>query len=529
MEKDNNQQVSLQFLSESERALLSIAYKDQQLLVEIDSQIEEDYFLFIPNRNIYNALKLLLTEVERVDFNTLLMRCLELGMDRELLNKYLPIICNSVFDPATINYHLNEVKQAYLKYKLYDITSKTVGEVYNNKKGPNTLKFDDLVTNLNNKISHLEAYRKDIDNLICFGEEVESLLKEYKENKTEVRGLRTGFPELDRRLNGLCDGTVTVFAARKKEGKSTLILNIANHISYESQQGSVLMFSTEMYPNEDLARLLSMRTYVEERDIINGIAQQDPEKREVLELEQDYMKNSKCQIYHQYIPNFTVSGVISQARHWIKKHPDIKLFVFDYIKIPPSRTEDQQGFNEYQMLGELSTALKNFAGNYKIPVLTAAQLNRSNEVADSDKIGRFVNSVIYFRRKTKDELDKCKKEYDRYGTHYMDIRDTRAGGKGRIPVSFYKRCLKMMEAEFNEDEENENDEINKDLLTTPKDNIIKASQRFSLPVDVSPDQNLDMFISPILQRQSAQEDIQNMREQIGANSMFNFEDEDDDI
>lgn len=499
------------FITESERALLSLCYRNQKNLSHVLSHITSDFFLFAPHKIIFNAMSSLLAEVSKIDFNTLRMRCLEHGLSKELVDQdqYLYKVTCLEIEDSSLDLHLKTVKDAFIKYRLYIILGNTTRKVHENKNQGSSHGADDLLSHINTEISSLDAYRGLEDEIIDFSKGARHFITEHAELQTEVQGLRTGFDTLDKEINGLMKKTLTAVAARYKVGKSAFLSNVADYVAYQSQQSSVLILSTEMSSEEDLSRILAIRTLLAERGIFNGTSWHNDKEREKLELALSQMESSPCRVYHKYIPSFTVESVIATATHWKRKVDNLGLVIFDYIKSPTNKDGLSKESREYQLLGDLTTALKNFAGQEDVAVLTACQLNRENEVADSDRISRYSNNVLHLRYQNLKEL-KERGDYKTFGTHFLEIKTTRAGGSGKIPLRFWESCLKFEIAEsFDVSQGNDG----QPHLTTPDeitdDIVAKWREHINLPKNKK-----EMSVNYLLNKTEELEEVRAIENQL---------------
>ena len=501
------------FVSHNERALLSLSLKDPKNLAEISSKISEDFFLFPPHRIIFNAMSTLMKHVSRIDLNTLSIRCEELGLDKQLRDQYLPLLTNCEFDDSSLKVHLDSVKNAYLKYQLFLSMEKSLSKVLEHRSAESNLTANDLISFVSREISKLDACRGLEDNVVSFGEALRGIVNEMAETSTDVRGYRTGFDQLDKEINGLLRGEMAVIAARKKTGKSAMLVNIADHVAYQTNQCSVLFLSTEMSKVQDGLRTLAIRTLVNQRELLNGTAIKDPKKKRLIEAGLKQIEGSPCQVYHEYIPSFTVESVVAKAKYWNRKLDNLGLVIFDYIKMPTARDANQGDAKEYQLWGDLATALKNqVAGEENLAVLTACQLNRENEVADSDRIARYASNMLHLRWQTKAELAEHG-DYEKHGTHLLQIRDTRDGGSGKIFIRFYQTCLKMEEAEpYFAEEEGVNE---RPVIHSPLDKSKIVEQKYTMPKNV-PEGALKMSINEILTGYDQEDVKKKLMEQVGS-------------
>ena len=126
---------------------------------------------------------------------------------------------------------------------------------------------------------------------------------------------------------------------------------------------------------------------------------------------------------------------------------DIQLAVFDYIKEPDS-TSVEAGRKEYQILGDVTTKLKDLSGQLNIPFLAAVQVNRAGDVADSDRVARYGDIVAFWGLRDKKRADEEGWDLDEIGHYGLSIRDTRRGGGTSelgIGFKFKKTKLRILE------------------------------------------------------------------------------------
>lgn len=476
------------FLSEYERGLLNLAFKDKNILLELIQKITYNYFLYPPHRIIYTALCNLLNnpKVDKIEVSSLYIECESLGIKNyNIQPEYIYLITEGKFDVGNFDFYLSKVRNAYLKAALNDKLEEALLLVGKNAAdSPNTPTGEALLELVNTELSNLYNFQGKSDEAVKLADRVESFVLERSANPTDVVGIRTGIPSLDVAINGLMPGTLTLIAGRAKAGKSTAMMNIVDFVAIQGgistkekpeiyKTHPVLVISTEMYTDEDLCRLLAMRSLVEERKIANGIAYNDPQTRKILEKAIQQVKNSE--VYHVYMPQFNASKVTNLIEYYKLKY-NIGLAVFDYIKMSTTGDEERDK-KEYQVLGDITTALKNAAGKLKIPILSGCQVNRNGRVADSDRLERYCNTLIEFRAKTLEELNQ--QNFEKYGTHWLDVITTRGGGNIKIPIRFWKKCLKIEEAEFFEEQDEESTSAIPEL-TTPRDWQKKRTDAFRI-------------------------------------------------
>jgi hypothetical protein len=184
--------------------------------------------------------------------------------------------------------------------------------------------------------------------------------------------------------------------------------------------------------------------------MISGIKERIIKHGGYTEEEYDKIKNclklvEKGKLFHQHMPNYSVEKLTALYKKY-KIKEGIGLAIFDYIKEPSSTSVDRSR-KEWQILGDVTTRLKDLSGELDIPFLTAVQLNRDEDVAGSDRISWFADIIMQWMEKKEEELEKGGKEG---GQFKLVVRDTRRGGatpKEGIGYKFFKTKLRIEEVD----------------------------------------------------------------------------------
>jgi len=454
----NNDERS-KFYSQYERGLLGLIFSNEDLLIETRQLIGSEYFLYEPHRIIYTAMCLLSdqTDLKNLDIDTVYIECAKLGLkDSGVGADYLMMVCEHNFKLSNYKLYLNKVREAYKKFALNEAIKDSHTIVQQNRTDvQESLDSNELMDEVLARINKLRGYEDKEQEAVHINTTIREYVEKWAANPTNIRGLHTGFKKLDEAINGLMPGALTVVAGIAGAGKSTVLLNIAEEVAFaNAHRVPVYFISTEMYSEEDAARLLAMRSMIRERDISNGIAYHDPKSKLILDRVITEIENGET-FFHEYMPEFNASKLCSRIQYHKAKH-NIGLVIFDYIKLDTNMDNGQiKNRREDQVLGDLTVALKTTAGKLNIPVLAACQINTRNlKVADSDRILRYCNNLIEFRAKTVKELEYAG-DHRKYGTHWLTSWKTRSGGKARTPVRFWKPCNLLQEAEDFIDDINE--------------------------------------------------------------------------
>jgi replicative DNA helicase len=272
-----------------------------------------------------------------------------------------------------------------------------------------------LSRNIYDTINKLnEQYILGEDDINYIGDDLDSIWDEIvSDSKNKDKVLQPKISSL-RNYFSYTKGEVIMLVARYKQGKSAVLMN---ECLYQAQQGhSVAYLDSEMKKKEFIIRAIANLAQVEVRKIKQGSYSSFEEERlrEALKVLKSY------KIVHKYKPEWRNEDIYSTVKILQNKY-GLDFLVFDYIK-----ANDGDANTLYNKLGQKADYLKNIiAGQLNIAVLTASQLNRQGEISDSDKLARYVSTVVYWKQKNKSELEG--QDWQKIGNATMQVRTNRLG------------------------------------------------------------------------------------------------------
>lgn len=286
---------------------------------------------------------------------------------------------------------VNNVVTMSFKRDLNKVLMEVQAACFNNEADLN--KLNSLVNTKINKLTEQYITSNEVE---LFGSHIDDLWSEICSRRTEdgVYGIPSKFPMINEYFT-YEPGELVLLKARMKRGKSAFFLNEAVH---KIKSGvPTLYLDTEMQDRLFAERLLANLTGIEVKRIKNGKYSYDEGKK--LAEANEWLK--KQPFVHMYIPSTTDEEIY--AIHKVLKYKmGLEFSIFDYIKSNVTSSSEN-----YNVLGQKCDFLKNnVAGELNIAMLAGAQLNRQNQVADSDKLERYVSSSILWRDKTAEEIAK---------------------------------------------------------------------------------------------------------------------------
>ncbi|MDB5253905.1 MAG: replicative helicase, partial [Flaviaesturariibacter sp.] len=246
------------------------------------------------------------------------------------------------------------------------------------------------------------------------------------------QGIRTGFIDLDRLLNGLHPGQVIVIGGRPGGGKSTFGLDLLRACAVK-QDLPAAFFSFEMGAEEIVMRLLSAEARVPLHLMRSGGMDDGAWSR----LSQRMGEVSVAPLFIDDSPNMTMSDVRAKARRLVHRH-GVKLICIDYLQLV---TTGRKTENRQQEVSEMSRAFKLLAKELQVPILLLSQLNRGSEqrtdkrpmlsdLRESGAVEQDADVVILLHRPDMHDPD------DRPGEADLIVAKQRNGATGTLPVVF---------------------------------------------------------------------------------------------
>lgn len=198
---------------------------------------------------------------------------------------------------------------------------------------------------------------------------VEAIQKAHEE-KQLITGVPTGFHDLDQLTSGLQRGDLIIVAARPSMGKTSLALNIAQHVGTHAKK-TVGVFSLEMSKEQLFLRMLSSEAQIDGHALRTGFLRRDDWGRLTTALG----VLGQAKVYIDDTPSIGVLEMRAKARRLASEH-GLDLLVIDYIQLMQGRGRFD---NRTQELGAISRSLKGLAKELNVPIVTLSQLSRAPE------------------------------------------------------------------------------------------------------------------------------------------------------
>lgn len=198
---------------------------------------------------------------------------------------------------------------------------------------------------------------------------VETIQKAH-EAKQLITGVETGFTDLDQLTSGFQRGDLIIIAARPSMGKTSLAMNIAQHVGTKTGK-TVGVFSLEMSREQLFLRMLSSEAQIDGHALRTGFLRSDDWGR----LTEALGVLGQAKVFIDDSPGIGVLEMRAKSRRLAAEH-GLHLLVVDYIQLMQGRGRFD---NRTQELGAISRALKGLAKELDVPVVVLSQLSRAPE------------------------------------------------------------------------------------------------------------------------------------------------------
>lgn len=262
-----------------------------------------------------------------------------------------------------------------------------------------------------------------------------------------LRGIPTGFKSVDRILGGLQNSDLLIIAARPSMGKTTFVLNIAEHIAVEEKK-IVGVFSLEMSKEQLVDKLISSIGRVDSWKLRNGQLSED----DMSNLIQAQAQLAEAPLFIDDAPMASVMEVRAKARRLQAEH-GLDLVIIDYLQLMQGSIRHQD--NRVQEVSEISRSLKALAKELNCPVIALSQLSRAvearndkrpmlSDLRESGSIEQDADVVMFLYRD--DYYNKNKEEHD----HLVEVLVSkhRNGPTGEAKLSSQFQYSRFYDIDF---------------------------------------------------------------------------------
>ncbi len=357
--------------TEAEASLLGAILIDSDAIVKIADIVRSEDFYDPRHQRIYDAITQLYEKHSPIDILTLSDQLKSTGfIDFVGGASYLTELTNFVPTAAHAEQYASIIAEKAMRRRLIKVSQDTVELGYNEENG-----LQELIEEAESKLFEVsqQHVKQDIASIETILGESFDRLDELHKDKGTLRGIPTGFKDLDNILAGLQRSDLFILAARPSMGKTAFSLGLAHSIALKAQE-PVLIFSLEMSKEQLVDRMLATESGVDAWALRTGnLNDADFEK-----IGHAMGALSEAQIFIDDSPGITVSDLRTKARRESHIRP-LGLIIVDYLQLMSGGSRFAGQSNRVQEISEISRGLKGIARELNVPLIALSQLSRSVE------------------------------------------------------------------------------------------------------------------------------------------------------
>lgn len=352
---------------DAEASVLGAILIDKDAIGTVSEIISSFDFYNGINSIIYDAMLSLYEQSKPIDMVTLTAQLKKNKTYEKVDSSYLAELIESVPTAANVEHYANIIKETSIKRLLIKMGGEIAELAFSDDKEVSEIidKAEASVFSVS-KGQSLKSFIPIKEALAGSFDRIDELHKKGQ----GLRGVKSGFTDLDNLLSGFQASNLIILAARPGQGKTAMVVNIAQNIAI-TEKKPVGIFSLEMSQEELVDRLLVGQADVDAWRLKTGkLSETDFTK-----LSNAMGELADAPIFIDDTPGISISEMRSKARRLQLEH-NVSLLIVDYLQLAdPGRHYDSR----VQEVSMISQSLKKLARELKIPILAVSQLSRAVE------------------------------------------------------------------------------------------------------------------------------------------------------
>ena len=262
--------------------------------------------------------------------------------------------------------------------------------------------------------------------------------------KELITGVPTGFTDLDEMTSGLQPADLVIIAARPSMGKTSLVLNMAQHVGTKTGM-SVGIFSLEMSKEQLFLRMLTAEARIDAHRLRGGFLGE----RDWGKLSQAIGTLSEAKIFIDDSPSIGVLEMRAKCRRLAAEH-GLHMVIVDYIQLMQGRGRFE---NRTLELASISRSMKGLAKELHVPIVVLSQLSRAPEsrsdhrpqlsdLRESGALEQDADVVMFIYREDL-YADKNQPPTDQEGVAELIVGKQRNGPTGIVKLAFIREFTRF--------------------------------------------------------------------------------------
>jgi replicative DNA helicase len=420
---------------EAERSVLGALMLDKDSIIKVANLIRNGDFYKDDHNMIYEAMVELYEQREPIDLLSLSNRLEEKGqLEKVGGSSYLTSLVNSVPSSSNITHYAKVVQKKSTLRKLINTAAEIVELGY--KEAEDVEKILDEAEQKLFGVSQ-KYIKQDFVPIKSILEAAFDRIDELHKGDHKLRGIPSGFPDLDNILAGFQKSDLVILAARPSIGKTSLALDLARQVAVQ-QKIPVGIFSLEMSSDQLIDRMLSAQSGVDLWRLRTGRLKSGDTDDDFQRIGEAMGILSEAPIFIDDAGSANVMEMRTMARRLQAEH-NVGLIIIDYLQLMEGRSGGDSRVNE---ISEISRALKQLARELNIPIIALSQLSRAvesrspqipklSDLRESGSIEQDADIVMFLYREDREKPDTPNKNIVE-----VHIAKHRNGPVGRISMYF---------------------------------------------------------------------------------------------
>jgi len=393
---------------DAEKSVLGSILIDKDAIVQVSEFLQPEHFYSNKHADIFEAMIKLFEAREPIDLVTLPQKLKTMKLlDAVGGVSYVSTLVEGVPSSANIRHYGEIIQGYYTRRRLIADSSAMIELSFDEGSDVST-----ILDSAEQKVFSLSqsSVKQGFTPIRSVLSESFDRLDELSKKSGSLRGVPSGFADLDNCLAGMQDSNLIILAARPGMGKTAFSLNIAQYASVVAKV-PVGYFSLEMSKEELVDRMLVSQADIDAWRLKTGkLTPNDFEK-----LSEAMGVLAEAPLYIDDTPGISVLEMRTKARR-LKSEHNLGLLFVDYLQLVKGRNLE----NRVQEVAEISQGMKNLARELKIPVIAMSQLSRAienrgagsapqlSDLRESGSIEQDADVVMFLYREDAEDLSSVK-------------------------------------------------------------------------------------------------------------------------
>jgi replicative DNA helicase len=432
-----------------EEAVLGAMMLEKDKLAAVIELLKPEVFYKSEHQIIFAAITRLFSQVKPVDILTVTDE-LRLSGELDLVGGpyYIAMLTNRVASSANIEFHTRIILQKHIQRELIRISSAIIKDAFED-----TTDVFELLDRAEGSLFNVSetSIRRNVRSMQSLVQEAVAEITAGRQQDGHLRGVGSGFTEIDRITSGWQKSDLVILASRPGMGKTAFALTMARNIAVDFKK-PVAVFSLEMSAVQLVTRLIASETEISAEKLKRG----NLEDYEWEQLNTRVSSLIDAPLYIDDTPALTIFELRAKCRR-LKTQHDIQIVILDYLQLMQGAPEHKG--NREQEISNISRSLKALAKELDVPIIALSQLSREvekrlvkkpilSDLRESGSIEQDADMVLFiYRPEYYSKMDEASAAGTPEGLAEISIAKNRNGATRDVKLKFVARFAKFTDME----------------------------------------------------------------------------------